>query len=238
MPDNLLESQLFGQVKGSFTGAISSQEGLFQRARGGTIFLDEIGDMPLSLQPELLRVLEDKQVMAVGSTTPVKVKVRILASTNRDLTEEVEAGRFNGDLCYHLNGFRIHMPPLRERLQDLPMLVDHLIQRHNLEMKKNYKGVDNATMSVLMSLPWKGNIRELDNVLERAMILGPRVRRVDFPGELTRIAIRGRDFAVPKTISPRRLSFTKEATSSVPWARLAISSALRSLWGEFLEPLS
>ena len=172
MPDNLLESQLFGQVKGSFTGAISSQEGLFQRARGGTIFFDEIGDMPLSLQPELLRVLEDKQVMAVGSTTPVKVKVRILASTNRDLTEEVEAGRFNGDLCYHLNGFRIHMPPLRERLQDLPMLVDHLIQRHNLEMKKNYKGVDNATMSVLMSLPWKGNIRELDNVLERAMILG------------------------------------------------------------------
>jgi DNA-binding NtrC family response regulator len=128
--------------------------------------------MPLSLQPELLRVLEEKQVLAVGSTTPVKVKVRILASTNRDLTEEVEAGRFCGNLCYHLNGFRIHVPPLRERLQDLPMLVDHLIQRHNLEMKKNYKGVDNATMSVLMSLPWKGNIRELDNVLERAMILG------------------------------------------------------------------
>jgi DNA-binding NtrC family response regulator len=159
MPDNLLESQLFG-------------EGLFQRARGGTIFLDEISEMPLSLQPELLRVIEDKQIMAVGSTTPVKVNVRILASTNRDLTEEVEAGRFCDDLCYRLNGFRIHMPPLRERLQDLPMLVDHLIQRHNLEMKRNYKGVDNATMGVLMSLPWKGNIRELDNVLERAMILG------------------------------------------------------------------
>jgi len=172
IPETLLESQLFGHMKGSFTGAVSSQEGLFQRARGGTIFLDEIGEMPLSLQPKLLRVLEEKTVLPVGSTMPVKVNVRIIAASNRDLQAEVEAGRFRDDLYYRLNVFEINIPPLRKRLEDLPSLVEHLIHRHNVEMKTNYKGVDSASMRILMSLPWKGNIRELDNVLERAMILG------------------------------------------------------------------
>ena len=185
IPENLLESQLFGHVKGSFTGAVSSQEGLFQRARGGTIFLDEIGEMPLSLQPKLLRVLEEKTVLPVGSTTPVRVNVRILAASNRDLKAEVDAGRFRDDLYYRLNVFDIHIPPLRKRLEDLPALVEHLIHRHNLEMKTNYKGVDSATMRILMSLPWKGNIRELDNVLERAMILGNGewISPADLPGQ-------------------------------------------------------
>jgi DNA-binding NtrC family response regulator len=189
IPENLLESQLFGHVKGSFTGAVGSQEGLFQRARGGTIFLDEIGEMPLSLQPKLLRVLEEKTVLPVGSTTPVKVNVRILAASNRDLKSEVEAGRFREDLYYRINVFEINIPPLRKRLDDLPGLVEHLIQRHNLEMKSNYKGVDSATMRILMSLPWKGNIRELDNVLERAMILGDGewIKPADLPGQKNRI---------------------------------------------------
>jgi two-component system response regulator PilR (NtrC family) len=184
IPENLLESQLFGHVKGSFTGAVSSQEGLFQRARGGTIFLDEIGEMPLSLQPKLLRVLEEKTVLPVGSTTPIKVNVRILAASNRDLKAEVEASRFREDLYYRLNVFEIKIPPLRKRLDDLPALVEHLIHRHNLEMKTGYKGVDSATMRILMSLPWKGNIRELDNVLERAMILGDGewIKPADLPG--------------------------------------------------------
>ncbi|MGB7946395.1 MAG: sigma-54 dependent transcriptional regulator [Candidatus Binatia bacterium] len=185
IPENLLESQLFGHMKGSFTGAIGSQEGLFQRARSGTIFLDEIGEMPLSLQPKLLRVLEEKTVLPVGSTTPVKVNVRILAATNRDLKAEVDTGRFREDLYYRLNVFDIHIPPLRKRLEDLPGLVEHLIHRHNLEMKTSYKGVDSATMRSLMSLPWKGNIRELDNVLERAMILGNGewICPADLPGK-------------------------------------------------------
>ena len=184
IPENLLESQLFGHVKGSFTGAIASQDGLFQRARGGTIFLDEIGDMPLSLQPKLLRVLEEKTVLPVGSTTPVKVNVRILAATNRDLKAEVEGGRFRDDLFYRLNVFEINIPPLRKRLEDLPGLVEHLIHRHNAEMNTAYKGADSATMRILMSFPWKGNIRELDNVLERAMILGDGewIKPVDLPG--------------------------------------------------------
>lgn len=185
IPENLLESQLFGHVKGSFTGAISSQEGLFQRARDGTIFLDEIGELPLTLQAKLLRVLEERTVLPVGSTTPVKVNLRVLAATNRDLKAEVEVNRFRDDLYYRLNVFEIHIPPLRKRLDDLPGLVEHLIHRHNVEMKTNYKGIDNATMRILMSLPWKGNIRELDNVLERAMILGNGewISPADLPGQ-------------------------------------------------------
>jgi two-component system response regulator PilR (NtrC family) len=187
IPETLLESQLFGHIKGSFTGAVNSQEGLFQRARGGTIFLDEIGEMPLSLQPKLLRVLEEKTVLPVGSTTPIKVNVRIITATNRDLKSEVEAGRFRDDLYYRLNVFEINIPPLRKRLDDLPALVEHLIHRHNAEMKASYKGVDSATMRILMSFPWKGNIRELDNVLERAMILGNGewIKPADLPGQQT-----------------------------------------------------
>ena len=172
IPDTLLESQLFGYVKGAFTGATNSQDGLFQRARGGAIFLDEIGEMPLSLQPKLLRVIEGKEVLSVGSVGPTRVDVRIIASTNRDLEKEVQEGRFREDLFYRLNVIRIHVPPLRERREDIPLLVEHLLRRHNAEMKKSYKGVDNSAMKILMGLPWKGNIRELDNVLERAMILG------------------------------------------------------------------
>jgi len=184
IPENLLESQLFGHIKGSFTGAVNSQEGLFQRARGGTIFLDEIGELPMSLQPKLLRVLEEKTVLPVGSTNPVKVNVRILAASNRDLKAEVEAGRFREDLYYRLCVFEIDIPPLRKRIEDLPALVEHLIRRHNSEMKTAYKGVDSATMRMLMSSQWKGNIRELDNVLERAMILGNGewIGPADLPG--------------------------------------------------------
>ncbi len=172
IPENLLESQLFGHVKGSFTGAVSSQEGLFLRARGGTIFLDEIGEMPLNLQVKILRVIESREVHPVGASTPVKVDVRVIAATNRSLGEEVEAGRFREDLFYRLNVFDIAIPPLRERREDIPALVDHFVKLHNLDLKRRFKGVDNVTMKTLMSLPWKGNVRELDNVLEHAMILG------------------------------------------------------------------
>jgi len=172
IPETLLESQLFGYVKGAFTGAAGNQEGLFQRARGGTIFLDEMGEMPLTLQPKLLRAIEAKEVIPVGATAPVKTDVRLVVATNRDLAKEVEAGRFREDLYYRLNVIEFHIPPLRERRDDIPLLVEYLVRRHNHELKKSYKGVDNATMKLLMALPWKGNVRELDNVLERAMILG------------------------------------------------------------------
>ena len=172
IPETLLESQLFGYSKGAFTGAVANQEGLFQRARGGTMFLDEIGELPLTLQPKLLRALEAKEVLPVGATTPIKTDVRLLAATNRELKQEVAAGRFREDLYYRLNVIELPIAPLRERREDIPLLVEYLVRRHNQDLKRAYKGVDNATMKVLMSLPWKGNVRELDNLLERAMILG------------------------------------------------------------------
>jgi two-component system response regulator PilR (NtrC family) len=172
IPAELLESQLFGHAKGSFTGAVTAQEGLFQRARGGTIFLDEIGDLPLNLQVKLLRAIQEKEILPVGTSTQIKVDVRVIAATNRDLRKRVEEGHFREDLFYRLNVVNIEIPPLRERRDDIPRLVEYLIRRHNADLKKNCKGVDNATMKVLLSLPWKGNIRELENVIEHAMILG------------------------------------------------------------------
>jgi two-component system response regulator PilR (NtrC family) len=186
IPENLLESQLFGHLKGSFTGAISNQEGLFQKARGGTIFLDEIGDMPLPLQGKILRAIEEKEILPVGSSMPSKVDVRILAATNRDLKAWVEEGKFRQDLYYRLNVVGIQLPPLRDRREDIPILVEHFVRKHNMELKKSYKGVDNRTMKLLMALPWKGNVRELDNVIEHSMILGEGewITLSDLPGPL------------------------------------------------------
>jgi len=172
IPETLLESQLFGHLRGAFTGAVTNQEGLFQRARGGTIFLDEIGDLPANLQVKLLRAMETKEILPLGASAPVKVEVRIIAASNRDLEKEVEAGRFRADLYYRLNVVNIEIPPLRERREDIPPLVEHFVHLHNRELKRNFKGVDSATMKLLMSLPWKGNVRELANVIEHAMILG------------------------------------------------------------------
>jgi DNA-binding NtrC family response regulator len=172
IPETLLESQLFGHVKGAFTGASNYQEGLFQRANGGTIFLDEIGEMPLILQPKILRAIEERAVTPIGAAKAVQVDVRIIAATNRTLKQEVDEGKFRGDLYYRLNVIHLDIPPLRERREDIPLLVEHFLRRQNTELKKNYQGVESSALKVLMSLPWKGNIRDLNNVLERAMILG------------------------------------------------------------------
>jgi len=171
LPETLLESLLFGHMKGSFTGAYANQEGLFERARGGTIFLDEIGEIPQHLQVKLLRALEAKEILPIGNTTPRRIDVRVLAATNRDLKREVEEGRFRDDLYFRLNIMEICIPPLRERPEDIPLLVDYLVRKHNPELKKNFKGAEQEVIHVLMSLPWKGNVRELDNVIEHTMIL-------------------------------------------------------------------
>ena len=172
IPEHLLESLLFGHLRGSFTGAVNNQEGLFARARGGTIFLDEIGDLPLNLQVKLLRAIEQKEILAVGATTPSKVDVRVIAASNSDLAKAAVDGRFREDLFYRLNVVGIEIPPLRERREDIPPLIEHFVRMHNRELKRSFKGVDSTTMKILLSSPWKGNVRELDNVIEHAMILG------------------------------------------------------------------
>lgn len=195
LPETLLESLLFGHLKGSFTGAFANQEGLFEKSRGGTIFLDEIGEIPQHLQVKLLRALETKEILPIGSTTPRRIDVRVLAATNRDLLKEVEEGRFRDDLYYRLNIMEIHIPPLRERPEDIPLLVEHLIQKHNPELKKNFRGADGAVIRTLMSLPWKGNVRELDNVIEHTMILaeGDWIALQHLPRSITE----GKDAPVP-----------------------------------------
>jgi len=183
LPETLLESLLFGHMKGSFTGAFANQEGLFEKARGGTIFLDEIGEIPQHLQVKLLRALEAKEILSIGSTTPRHIDVRVLAATNRDLQKEVEAGRFREDLYYRLNIMEIHILPLSKRPEDIPLLVEHLIKKHNPELNKSFQGADDDVIRLLMSLPWKGNVRELDNVIEHTMILaeGDSITLKDLP---------------------------------------------------------
>jgi DNA-binding NtrC family response regulator len=171
IPESLLESQLFGHVKGAFTSAVQTSPGLFAAANHGTVFLDEIGEMPVHLQVKLLRAIEEKQVWPVGSTKPVRVDIRIIASTNRELAKEVEAARFRGDLFYRLNVIRIALPPLREHREDIPMLVDHFIAEFNRKLARRVRGIDQEALRALMDSPWKGNVRELEHVIERAVIL-------------------------------------------------------------------
>jgi DNA-binding NtrC family response regulator len=186
IPDGLLESQLFGHVRGAFTGADSASEGLFRRAEGGTVFFDEVGELPLALQAKLLRAIDQKEILPVGSSKPIKVRVRLIASTNRDLAKEVAAGRFREDLYYRLKVVTLAIPPLRERPEDLPPLVEHLVQRQNVALRRSYRGVSNETMALFISLPWPGNARELDHVLEYAMIVGDGewIRNRDLPTDL------------------------------------------------------
>ena len=183
LAETLLESELFGHEKGSFTGATRDRIGRFRTADHGTIFLDEIGNISLAVQAKLLRVLQDSEFEAVGSDEPIKVDVRIIAATNANLEEHVEKGLFRRDLFYRLNVIRILLPPLRERIDDIPMLVSHFLSIHNKKNRKNVEGVSRETLNKLMSYTWPGNIRELENVIERAVILckGKIVEPVDIP---------------------------------------------------------
>jgi PAS domain S-box-containing protein len=171
LPAGLIESELFGREKGAFTGAHASQVGRFDLANRGTIFLDEIGDLPLELQAKLLRVIEDGEFEKLGSPLTVKVDVRIIASTNRDLKKEIQAGRFREDLFYRLNVFPITMPPLKQRKDDIPLLVLHFMKKHSTKMGKTITQIPPRIMQALENFPWPGNIRELENVIERAVIL-------------------------------------------------------------------
>src|SRR5512134_3800238 len=171
LTESLLESELFGHEKGAFTGANSIKRGKLELAQDGTLFLDEIGDISLKLQMDLLRVLEQKEFRRVGGSDVIAIGSRILAATNRDLKSAIEQGRFRADLYYRLNVISIHIPPLRERREDIPLLVDHFVEKFNIEMGKQVRGVSEEAMRILMDNDWPGNARELRNVIERAMVV-------------------------------------------------------------------
>src|SRR5437868_6565614 len=173
VPENLIESELFGHEKGSFTGAIMTRQGLFEMAHGGTLFLDELGELPIDLQPKLLRALEQREIRRVGSNKPIKVDVRIIAATNRNLEDEVRAGRFRQDLFYRLSVVRVFLPPLRERIEDIPLLVKQFLSDAQYNKKPDgttkVSGFSRAAMDLMQAYAWPGNVRELVNTVERAV---------------------------------------------------------------------
>jgi two-component system response regulator AtoC len=171
IPENLLESELFGHKKGAFTDAVHDRSGLFSEADAGTLFLDEIGELPLGLQVKLLRVLEDGKIRKLGETKDVTVDVRIVAATHRDLLKETQKGRFREDLFYRLNVLPIVVPPLRDRREDIPVLIEHFMARNNARLGTSINGLDSEARRLLYEHPWPGNVRELENTIERAMVL-------------------------------------------------------------------
>jgi len=186
LPDTLLESELFGHEKGAFTGAIDSRRGLFELAQGGTIFLDEIGEMPLATQAKLLRVLEEREFFRVGGEKPIRVDVRVIAATNRELRTLVEMGEFRRDLYFRLNVLHIELPPLRERKEDIPLLVSEFIQDASTRHDRPFMGISDEAMRILEEYDWPGNVRELRNLVESMVVLAPgtRIEAKDIPGEV------------------------------------------------------
>ncbi|MBL4889101.1 MAG: sigma-54-dependent Fis family transcriptional regulator [Candidatus Lindowbacteria bacterium] len=187
IPENLLESELFGHRKGSFTGATNHNEGLFRLADGGTLFLDEIGELPSILQVKLLRALDRGEIQPVGAPGPIKCTPRIIVATNRNLEEEVTAGNFREDLFFRLNVFEVDVPPLRDRPDDIPILVKHFVAFHSVRSGRNIESISPAALRALMAGGWRGNVRELENVIERAIILaeGSEIEVSDLPVSFT-----------------------------------------------------
>ena len=183
IPDSLIESELFGYRRGAFTGAMRDKVGYFEAANGGTLFLDELSTLPVSVQSSLLRVLEERVVVPVGDTHPRPVDVRIIGASNRDLQKMVEQSEFREDLLYRLNVVKIELPPLRQRREDIPLLVHHFLDKYTRLMNKNVLGITNGAMRALLNHPWRGNVRELENVIERAVIFaeGRQISIEDLP---------------------------------------------------------
>jgi DNA-binding NtrC family response regulator len=216
IPENLVESILFGHVKGSFTGATDNHAGKFAEANGGTLFLDEVGELPLDMQVKLLRVLQEGEVDPVGAKRPVKVDVRIISATNKDLAKLVADGAFREDLYYRLNVFPIEAPPLRERKEDVPTLVQRFVARFNAEEGRNVRGASQPTMQMLLDFDWPGNVRQLENAVFRAVILceGDLLQPEDFPQISGLKPLMAANDAVPfETASPANDHFAQAHVS-------------------------
>ncbi len=229
LPESVIESELFGHQRGAFTGAVGAP-GLFRMAEGGTLFLDEIGEIPLATQAKLLRALQYKEVRAVGAAASVSVDIRVITATHRDLAAMVETGRFRMDLFYRLDVVRIEIPPLRERIEDVPLLAQHFLEKHARE--RGGISIDDAALERLMSHDWPGNVRELENVIESALALvrGPRLRAADLPIGRSRRAPMAAPSGAPGEAPPVGLPLSLDA-----YERSALSRALREAQGNATE---
>ena len=223
LTETLLESELFGHEKGAFTGAQYRKKGKFEIAEGGTVFLDEIGDISLKTQTDLLRVLQEHEIVRVGSNQPIKVDFRCVAATNKDLEKLIEEGKFRPDLFYRLNIFRIELPPLRERRDDIPLLVNYFVHKFSLQMNKKINRVAPAAMNLLQQQPWVGNVRELENAVERAMVVAqePEIREQDF---VFKIAIPN---GAPKSLDEIEKAHILRVLESCGWNRTRAAEVLQ-----------
>jgi two-component system response regulator AtoC len=217
IPENLLESELFGHVRGAFTDAVRNKQGLFEEADGGTLFLDEIGELPLSLQVKLLRVLQESEIRRVGENKARKIDVRILAATIRDLAEMVQAGTFREDLFYRLNVLSVKIPPLRERPEDIPLLVEHFLERCNEKLGTAVAGVDQTAMKTMMEYAWPGNVRELENLVERAVILCDTER------------------ITPELLTDKVRSTPPRPVANLPTGQLSVKKTVRAVEEELIR---
>jgi len=208
IPENLLESELFGYKKGAFTDAVRDKPGHFEEADGGTIFLDEIGELPLSLQVKLLRVLQEEEITPLGDIGSKKINTRVIAATSKDLLKEVKEHRFREDLFYRINVMPIHLPPLKERRGDIPILVGYFIDIYNKKLNENIEGLSSGAMSVLMAYSWPGNIRELENVIERAVLLsrGRWITPAELPSNMAKAQKPSLDLDPEDTLSIKKAS--------------------------------
>ncbi|MBX3729130.1 MAG: sigma-54-dependent Fis family transcriptional regulator [Candidatus Sumerlaeia bacterium] len=213
IPESLLESEMFGHERGSFTGAIQQKIGKVEAANGGTLFLDEIGDMPLPLQGKLLRVLQEREIERVGSTKTIPVDIRVICATYRDLGEMVRKGQFREDLYYRINVMPVFIPPLRDRREDIPLLIDHFVQYYNPRLSKFIRGVSQSALQKFLDYPWPGNVRELENMIQRTMLLaeGDTVTVDDLPPVLRS----GTGSGAPATPMPGSLAATHDALNEL-----------------------
>jgi DNA-binding NtrC family response regulator len=231
LPKDLIESELFGYKKGAFTGAVADSEGLFHAANGGTIFLDEIMEMSPDLQVKLMRVLQERTIRHLGDTREISIDVRVIAATNRPVQESLESGAVRKDLYYRLSVITIHIPPLRERSEDVPLLVDHFLKKHERNYKKTFTGIEPAAMDALMKYSWPGNVRELENLVEMLLAYGKStvVRLADLPERI----LQGRSPKKPGTLGDEVFTL-KEAERQLIINALAKSKGNKSLAAHML----
>jgi transcriptional regulator with GAF, ATPase, and Fis domain len=239
LPEGVLESELFGHVKGSFTGAVRDHVGKLELANGGTLFLDEIADISPSIQVKLLRVLEEREFQRVGDNRTIRIDVRIITATNRDLYKRVIEGSFRDDLYYRLNVFPLHLPPLRERIEDIPVLVSHFIAKFNKQMGRNVQGITDRVLEIIENYHWPGNIRELANAIEHAFVhaKGALIHPEDLPQSIVNVPEArpsGRSSRREKTLNYVERQFIVKELEAAGWNRTAAAKRLRmsrtTLW--------